>query len=178
MSSYILMPGDYAMAEQHGQISTLLGSCVALVFWHPQQQFGAMCHYVLPGRGRHAGQTEALNGRYADEFMLLLMSELNKRQLAPAQFQVSAYGAANMFQQLNITCADQGAGSETLCIGCLNVACRNRQAARRETLRHGFVLGDTDLGGTGHRHLSFDIATGQVVLKKMQQPLRRKRGSA
>jgi chemotaxis protein CheD len=45
-----LHPGEYAFGDAQTRIRTLLGSCVAITFWHPVLKTGAMCHYLLPAR--------------------------------------------------------------------------------------------------------------------------------
>lgn len=163
------MPGDYHVSDQGGMIKTLLGSCVALVFWHPQRHIGAMCHYVLPGRGEAARHGNALSARYADEFILLFLKDLQLRNTSPTEYQVRAYGAANMFRKLKLTCADESLLVKNLCIGCMNVSCRNRQAALTETKTHGFELVETDLGGAEHRYVEFNASNGAVTVRKMKQ---------
>ena len=46
-----LNPGDYAFGDEQVRMRTLLGSCVAVTFWHPKLRVGAMCHYLLPALG-------------------------------------------------------------------------------------------------------------------------------
>ena len=45
-----LNPGEYAFGTELDRIRTILGSCVAVTFWHPGLRLGAMCHYLLPAR--------------------------------------------------------------------------------------------------------------------------------
>ena len=59
-----LLAGQLYFGTQAGTVRTLLGSCVALVLWHPQRRIGAMCHYLLPGRQRRDGSPDA---RFGDE---------------------------------------------------------------------------------------------------------------
>lgn len=40
-----LRPGDFCFGEGRLRITTLLGSCVSVVLWHPTQAHGGMCHY-------------------------------------------------------------------------------------------------------------------------------------
>lgn len=54
-----LLAGQLYFGTQAGTVRTLLGSCVALVLWHPQRRIGAMCHYLLPGRQRRDGSPDA-----------------------------------------------------------------------------------------------------------------------
>lgn len=45
-----LRPGEWYCGGHESQVTTLLGSCVSVVLWHPAQRVGAMCHYVLERR--------------------------------------------------------------------------------------------------------------------------------
>lgn len=64
---YCADAGRYIFGDSHTRVRTLLGSCVAIVVWHPQRKIGGMCHYVLPNRKAVAGRP--LDGRYANEAM-------------------------------------------------------------------------------------------------------------
>lgn len=47
-----LQPGEWYFGEGNTRVRTTLGSCVAIVLWHPVRRIGGMCHYMLPSRGR------------------------------------------------------------------------------------------------------------------------------
>lgn len=161
----VLMPGEYQFSVQPLRIQTLLGSCVAMVFWHPQKRIGGMCHYVLPTRRICMGN----DGRYADEFMHILLKEIKQHGTSPPEYQVRLFGAANMFRQLKTTCADitsNASHNTELCHNCVNVSCRNRIAAISESHKYGFNVVETDLGGTVHRHIDFMVSTGMTLVRK------------
>lgn len=120
-----------------------------------------MCHFVLPSRCIH-GEPDA---RYADEFMQILLSEIQSRGTRPQDYQVKLYGAGNMFKRLKSTCADVGHANAVLCDGCQNVSCKNRIAALNETKKYGFNLVEADLGGAGYRHVEFDTADGTTLVR-------------
>lgn len=158
----VLMPGEYKFSEGHERIQTLLGSCVAMVFWHPQKHIGAMCHYVLPSR--HGGAVP--DPRYADEFMEILLQDIHLHDTQLQDYQVRLFGAANMFRQLKTTCADNGGYYNTLCDKCSSVPCKNRIAAFNETKKYGFNVIETDLGGTGYRFVDFSVDSGITLVRK------------
>ena len=155
------MPGEYKFADMYSRIKTLLGSCVAMVFWHPQKRIGSMSHIVLPSR-HFKGQLDA---RYADEFMIILLQEMKARGTHPREYQVRLFGAANMFKTLKSTCADSGLHPVQPCEGCINVSCRNRLAALSETRKYGFNVVESDMGGTGYRQVEFDISDGKTMVR-------------
>ena len=66
----ILQPGELFFGKEDVVLKTVLGSCIAITLWHPEQKMGGMCHYMLPTRG---WPTTLLDGRYADEAITLLL---------------------------------------------------------------------------------------------------------
>ena len=148
-----LNPGDVFFGDNSMRLRTLLGSCVAVTAWHPQHKIGGMCHYMLPARKR--GRSKALDGRYADEAILLLLKEILRHHTNPYDYQVKLFGGGNMFAQLEVKNTRD-----------LNVADRNVIAARELFQRHDFVIAAEHLGGNGYRNIIFEIDSGDVWVKQ------------
>ncbi len=147
-----LQPGEYFFGGREVRIRTLLGSCVSLVFWHPQLLLGGMCHYMLPGRAR--GATHALDGRYADEAVELMLGEIRTSGTQLRDYQVRMFGGGDMFP--GISRAERG-----------HVGMKNVVAARELMCRHGFGCVSEHVEGLGHRNLIFQVGSGQVALKHL-----------
>ncbi len=144
-----LRPGDFCFGEGRLRISTLLGSCVSIVLWHPLLAHGGMCHYMLPGRNKPRGN-QPLDGKYAEEAMQLFMLELKKRRTVPSQYQVHVYGGGNMFG---------GRAASKMDIGYQNI-----EMAHRLLGEMGFSVDYDHLGSFGHRKVVFDVWSGEVEL--------------
>ena len=144
-----LRPGDFCFGEGKLRITTLLGSCVSIILWHPLLAHGGMCHYMLPSRNQPRGNHE-LEGKYGDEAMELFMLELKKRHTAPAQYQVNVYGGGNMFDDR---------ASYPMDIGKQNI-----EMAHSLLGKYGFTLAYNHLGSFGHRKVAFDVWSGEVRL--------------
>lgn len=142
-----LKPGDFCFGEGHLRITTLLGSCVAIVLWHPILAHGGMCHYMLPARVR--GQLPP-DGKYADEAMQLFMLELKKRHTVPSAYQVQLYGGGNMFEA--------GVTSK------MDIGRQNIEKAHCLLDEYGFTLSGEHLGNFGHRKVAFEVWSGAVSL--------------
>jgi chemotaxis protein CheD len=142
-----LKPGDFCFGEGRLRITTLLGSCVSIVLWHPQLLHGGMCHYMLPSRIQGG---LALDGKYADEAMALFMQELKKRRTLPGQYRVQVYGGGNMFH---------GQATNKIDIGTQNI-----EMAYQLLDEQGFKLESVHLGSYGHRKVAFDVWSGEVKL--------------
>ena len=150
-----LEPGRVAFGGAGTRISTLLGSCVAVTFWHPGSRAGAMCHYLLPRRPRSA--TGGPDSRYADDAIGAILDQFRWTGVLAGQLEVKMFGGGNMF-------TDFPAGA-ALEVGEANVqeGLRLLEAAGCQVLRR-------DLAGVSPRMVIFDLGNGDVwVAKRPQQ---------
>ena len=149
-----LQPGDYFFADRDTRISTVLGSCVSMTFWHPRLLVGGMCHYLLPKRGiKHkTSHDPALDGRYADEAIALLLKHIDAVGASHKEYQVKLFGGGDMFPE-----ADKNSVSK---IGIQNV-----EAARQLSKQYGFTCVSEHLGDIGHRNVICEVWIGDVWVR-------------
>ncbi len=149
-----LHPGDYYFADRDTRIRTVLGSCVAMTFWHPHLRVGGMCHYMLPERGgeRRTVDRPAADGFYADTAIALLLEEIDAAGAPHNEYQVKLFGGGSMFPEAN--------KNRTNRLGIQNV-----QAARRLAKQHGFTYVAEHLGDVGHRNVVFEVWSGEVWVR-------------
>jgi len=147
-----LQPGEWYFGDAGTRIRTTLGSCVAFTIWHPTKRLGGMCHYMLPARGRAASE---LDGRYADEALRLLQREARRAGTRLKDYEVKLFGGANMLA------LKTAAGS---------VPVRNVATGRALVEQYGLKVKAECLGGEGYRQLIFDIATGDVWVRRGGTP--------
>lgn len=159
-----LMPGEYYVGFDDITIRTLLGSCVAIVFWCQPIKMGAMCHYLLPSRNsaRHGG----CDGRYADQAVSAIVDKFRQYTVQVEEIDIHVFGAANMFSTRQTSCADQIRVGRHLCEGCQMVSCRNRMAAFSELEQHGLRAAKIDLGGTKYRSIALNNSTGEIIVRE------------
>ncbi|MCB1174498.1 MAG: chemotaxis protein CheD [Leptospiraceae bacterium] len=144
-----LQPGEFYWGDGQTRIRTLLGSCVSICMWHPGDQIGGMCHFMLPEK---PGSTEMTRDpRYADAAMLLFLGEITKSRTNLADYQVKIFGGANMLQE----------SGKLDPVGDKNVA-----AARRLVKQYNLNLVAEHLGGSSARRLHFNLWDGSVWLRK------------
>lgn len=132
---------------------TLLGSCVSVTLWHPQRRIGGMCHFMLPGRHRNAHHRDAhhLDGRYAEDALQWLASQVRAWDTEPAEYETKAFGGGRMNQIGRPSSVD--------------IAGHNVASARRLIAAHDFRLKGEHLAGHGHRSILFDLDSGAVWVK-------------
>lgn len=145
-----LHPGEYAFGDEQSRIRTLLGSCVAITFWHPTLLIGAMCHYLLPTRP--AART-GLDGSYADEVIRIIADQFRGQGLPPGDFQVKMFGGSDMFPDLSL--------DEILSIGAKNIYMGERLLAE-----YGFRIAKSDLAGVAQRMVIFEVWSGDVWVRQ------------
>lgn len=141
-----LHPGELEFVDENFNLRTTLGSCVAIVLWHPKRRLGGMCHYLLPEGPRR--KAEPLTGKYANEAFELLLGHVHKQGTKIDQYEVKLFGGGNMFPRFTTNYS--------------GVACKNIEAARRIVAHHRLKVTAESLGGTGHRNLVFEVASGDV----------------
>lgn len=144
-----LQPGDYWFGGADTCIRTLLGSCVAITLWNAKRKLGAMCHIMLPHRVSLKEQG-ALDGRYADEAVALMLKDIRQAGCRPIDFEAKLFGGGSMLPTHGI--------GEIL-------PDRNIEAAKQLIQQAGWVLQAEHTGGRGSRQLRFDIATGEVWMR-------------
>src|SRR5690625_660356 len=151
-----LQPGEWYFGDSKTCIRTTLGSCVAVVLWHPQQRLGGMCHYMLPSRGTR--REEPLSGRYGDEALQLLFDAVRLAGTQLGDYEFKLFGGAKMF-----------AGGASCPLG---VSARNVDFALTALYRHGLAIKAQSLGCVGYRQLIFDLGSGAGWMRRGSRQLR------
>lgn len=143
ITDIFLLPGEYFVGGAGHRIRTLLGSCVSITLWHPVRKIGTMSHFLLSSR--NPDKSEALNSRYGEEALELMLSELRAIGVDPTECQAKIFGGGQMFPGTS-----QGIGRQ------------NGEVALRLLRAHGITVVSESLYGVGHRSVIFDIASGNV----------------
>jgi chemotaxis protein CheD len=146
-----LQPGECYFSDRNTRIRTVLGSCVAITFWHPVKLIGGMCHFMLPSRLK-AQQFCELDGRYGDEALSLLLNEIHDQGTHPEQYEIKVFGGGDMFP-------DRRKKSG------IRIGERNIEQALALLNALDLQVSAHHLGGKGHRSLIFDLWSGHVWLK-------------
>lgn len=156
-----LQPGELWFGDRNTRLRTILGSCVTMTLWHPQLQVGGMCHYMLPARTKTA--SEALDGRYGDEAIEMLLAEVRATTGQVQEFEAKLFGGGHMFNHARRNGRYAG----------VQISDRNIDAGREQLVRHGFKFVAEHVGGQGHREVIFNIWNGHVWVKHAPLPMTR-----
>jgi chemotaxis protein CheD len=149
-----LQPGELFVADAGYQIRTILGSCVSITLWHPETGLGGMSHFLLPTRGIQV-KHENLDGRYGDEALQMMITDLRMRGVDPTECQAKIFGGGNMFPGMG-----HASG--------IKVGHRNGIAAREMLRERDIAVVTESLFGIGHRQIIFDLSRGDVWARQVK----------
>jgi chemotaxis protein CheD len=150
-----LQPGEYFVGDASHRISTFLGSCVSVTLWDAEKRIGAMSHFLLAARCDVPEHASCMDARYGDEALQLMLRDLARRDVRPAQCQAKVFGGGDMFPALTTSAR-------------LNIGRRNGEAARALLQAQGIELISESLFGPGHRHIVFDVGLGHVWSRQVK----------
>jgi len=152
-SVLFIHPGDVYFGDEVNELSTILGSCVAVTLWHPMRKIVGLCHVQFPT------ETKSSNDyRYAENAILYFVENISQCNTTPSQFDVEVYGGGNMFSKI-FTDRKETVGDKNIIkvLKCLE--------------ENGFEIKKTDLGGAEARKLRINRLSGMTKLEyvKAQQ---------
>lgn len=147
-----LQPGEIHFGGANTRIRTVLGSCVALSVWHPIKRLGGLSHCLLPSSGR-PGATVDFDGHYVDEAVPWLMREMAHRGTRPEDYEIKLFGGGNMFRR-------------TGAANYVDIGRKNVEMADLLLESLGLSIHVRDVGGQVSRSLIFEVATGDVWVRR------------
>jgi chemotaxis protein CheD len=147
-----LKPGELYLGEQPTLVTTVLGSCVSLIFFHQPRRLGAICHALLP-----TNKEQEKSFRYVDSSFHWMLKQFQSRDIPSPQIQVKLFGGADVLECYQGIC-------RTVTVGQQNI----RQALEM-VKTNGLQVQVSDLGGTWGRKLFFFTHTGEVLLKRVEK---------
>lgn len=151
---YRVNVAETALARATGILAAHgLGSCIALVLYHPVSRCGALAHILLPNEER-AGPVSR-RARSAVHAVPYLQQQL-QRAGALGGLVAKMAGGASMFGPL-------------LAMGGVNVGERNIEATRRALAAAGIRLVGEDVGGDHGRSVFFDVASGVMQVRSLKR---------
>lgn len=144
-----LEPGGLVAAARPTEVTTILGSCVAVCLWDEQLRLGGLNHYLLPSS--LSGQQPS--GRHGDAAIPMLVAEMERLGSQRANLRAKIFGGAHM------------AGPPTP--GKPGLGQRNAEIAQRLLAELGIPILASDLGGSSGRKLRFRTDDGTALIKML-----------
>jgi chemotaxis protein CheD len=140
-----LPPGQILVSTEPLQVTTILGSCVAVCLWDPELRLGGINHFLLP-------QTQGEpSPRFGETSTRVLVERVLAFGARPERLVAKVFGGASVLAGFR-----DGAGS---------LGERNAEAACAILAGCGVPVVGGDVGGRQGRKLVFDLRTGNVWVK-------------
>lgn len=158
-----LRPGDYFFGRHDGPVTTLLGSCVSIILWHPRWKLLAVSHYVLPkdpGLRSDDGPGEPFDTRYGVAVFKRMHADMLRHGTNPAQYRKSIFGGGTLAGLTG------RAG-----LAALRVGHNNSEFARGQFEQRNWPVDHCDLAGEHYRRLSIDGMSGRIDCQRMPMRL-------
>lgn len=143
--------GEAAAVRAPASLTSVLGSCVGIVLYHPRQRVGAMAHVVLPDSTGRSGTP----GKFADTAIPHLLELLRAAGASPAGLVAKMAGGASMF----------ASG------GPLQVGESNVQAVLRALEAMHIPVAAQHVGGSKGRRVHLDATTGTLKVEVVGCPV-------
>lgn len=144
-----LLPGEWYFGDTARVVKTVLGSCVAVIMWHPELGIGGMSHIVLPQAPSVAANESP--GRFADSAIDILSEQSANWKTDTKDYRVGLYGGGHG--------CDIDTQSAMNSIGAKNVRATEKALARRN-----FTIREQHVGGMLYRNIRFHLPSGRVEL--------------
>ena len=144
-----LSPGEFHVSLVPIQITTILGSCVAICLWDSQNHAGGMNHYLFPEW--HEG--DGGSTRFGNLASLNLLASLFGLGCEAKNMTAKVFGGAALFTAANRYSASLGA--------------RNVEVAHCMMADAGIPIVAEDIGGQYGRKVIFNTGDCSVLLRKL-----------
>lgn len=141
-----LKPGEIYIGTRPTIVTTVLGSCVSVVFFNARRRLGGICHALMPGGG-----PDEEGCRYVEFSIRHMLEEYRRQQVAAFEIEVKLFGGADMF-----FCTTPNGT-----IGQQNI---RRALSIIEAEKLNLVA--SDVGGESSRKLMFFVHSGEVLMKR------------
>ena len=152
-----LKPSELVICREPCEVTTVLGSCVAVTMFSPRLGLAAICHAMLPapGQGWCAGDKSHDPHKYVCFAIPAMAAEFKRAGARPPEIQVKMFGGANLIgRHVNRECPN--------CVGPANV-----RMARLLLGEEKLCLAAVDVGGCRGRKIVFNTASGRVLHKHL-----------
>lgn len=150
-----LHPGEGVFCQTPQKVTTILGSCLAVIMYHPSTHLAAICHCVMPRCPEHCQNPKKCTRhfRFVDCSIRQMFLFFAQKEIQPRDLTIKLFGGSEI--------KEVGA-SEAPSVGRLNI-----QEAESQFKPHGIYPLKEDLGGPSGRKLHFFSNTGEVFLKTL-----------
>lgn len=143
-----LLPGQFHVSTEPAEITTILGSCVAVCLWDVTLQAGGMNHYLLP-----TSSGDGSSMRYGDAAIPTLLEQMVGLGCRTRNLVAKLFGGAALFQTSDRYLPSLGA--------------KNMAVAQFFMKKSGIPVIAQDTGGNAGRKIVFHTGSGDVWSRRI-----------
>lgn len=147
--------GEYLVTQEPMLVSTVLGSCVSVTFFHPHSGLAAIFHAMLPSHGSASPLRKNELGKFVETAIPTILDAYQAAGVRPKQIEAKLFGGA-----FTIEPERKSAVRDIVDVGAKNV-----EAAKRLLKQFGMNASKENILGPSGRKILFYTATGDVWLK-------------
>ena len=129
-------------------VSTVLGSCVAVILWDRKRKRGGINHFQLPAFQKPNPPT----ARYGDASTVMLIRMMMQGGSKPKHLEAQLFG-----------------GAYNNDVSSKNVGRENIRIARKVLARYAIRVVSEDVGGERGRKIIYDSAANEVAVLKVDR---------
>lgn len=148
LQAFYLEPGGVVAMSRPTEVTTILGSCVAVCLWDERLHVGGMNHFLLPT----APVGQRPSGRHGAAAIPMLIHEMERLGSQRQHLMAKVFGGAHMMGP-----PPPGAAPA--------LGLRNAELARQLLAEAGIVILAEDVGGSAGRKLRFRTDDGTALVK-------------
>ncbi|HEU4387729.1 MAG TPA: chemotaxis protein CheD [Blastocatellia bacterium] len=148
-SAFYLHPGRIFAAAEPYQVTTILGSCVAVCLWDPLRCVGGVSHYQLPS---WVGSVQS-SPKFGNVAVSQLMERLLELGAARQNLQAKIFGGACVIEAFRRFDGHLGSKNVQMAVTLLDSA--------------GIAVAAEDVGGQRGRKLVFNTDDGAAWVKTL-----------
>jgi len=169
----ILHPGDYYASREQEVLSTILGSCIAVILHDPLIHISGMNHFMLPSLRDTTRFFEEESGRYGSYAMDLLINSMMKKGANRERLTAKVFGGGHVLSKATGKTSAQftkkgiGTPGFSFAESSETVPESNIQFALEYLKTEGIPIHGHDVGGYHGRKIYLFAQTGKVLLARL-----------
>jgi chemotaxis protein CheD len=145
-----IFPGNLEVSKTPKQLTTILGSCVAVCLWDTKLKYGGMNHFMLPlwnGEG-------LASPKYGNIAIEKLVNKMLWNGSKIKNIEAKIFGGANVIDTKN---------------GLYNIGERNIEMALMKIQEYGINIKSSSTGGNRGRKILMDTSNFQILHKFIEK---------
>ena len=148
-----LKPCELVVSKEPCEVTTVLGSCVAVTMFNARSGLAAICHAMLPapGQGRCPGANSHDPYKFVSCVVPAMADTFRRVGLNPAEIEVKMFGGANLINR----------HSGRICTNCVGPS--NVRLASLLLEQENLRVCASNVGGCRGRKIVFNTLTGEVM---------------